>query len=149
MGLDYDSDLEEIDEDGSDSEYHSADDAVDKSSLKYDLDKMFEIVYKRDYRNWNLKTVHKFYRKITDGPYGRVQMHRMRKFVKRGGVSTKVQYEKLRDKVWQEVRQLDCQSHVIHDRDVQEIAMIVARELGIPSFRVEILIICYCFVQSN
>lgn len=58
----------------------------------------------------------------------------MRKYVQRGAVSSKVRYEKLRNSIWEEVLSLDRQMITIHDRDIQEIAMIKAKEFGLHEF---------------
>lgn len=60
----------------------------------------------------------------------------MRKMVERGSLSSRVQYEKLRDNVWDDVLALDRQMYAIHGRDIQEIAMIKGRELGLFDFKV-------------
>lgn len=61
----------------------------------------------------------------------------MRQYVKRGAVSSKAKYLELREKVWDEVRALDQEQHVIHNRDIQEIAMCKAMELGLHEFKVK------------
>lgn len=60
----------------------------------------------------------------------------MRIMVKRGFVSSRVLYKKLRKAVWEEIQMLDDRQQVLHGRDIQEIAMIKAKELGLPEFTV-------------
>lgn len=63
----------------------------------------------------------------------------MRKYVKRGGVSIRPQYQKLRENVWNDTQALDNEQHVIHDNDIQEIAMMKAMELGLHDFKARYL----------
>lgn len=76
VGVECDSDLE-LKEDESDAEYFS-DDPSDRQhqTINYDLDKMFEIVKKRDFNKWSMPTIHSHFRQIQDGPTGRVQLTR-------------------------------------------------------------------------
>lgn len=74
FGVECDSD-EEINEDESDCEYFS-DPGDQRHSVDYDIEKMFEIVKKRDFNKWSLKTIHHHYPKITDNPSGRMQISR-------------------------------------------------------------------------
>lgn len=60
----------------------------------------------------------------------------MRKYVRSGGVNSRIQYKQLREKVWEEVFRLDRDLHIFHDNDIQEIAMIKAKELGLHEFLV-------------
>lgn len=60
----------------------------------------------------------------------------MRKYVKRGSISSKVQYEKLRNLVWEEVDKLDRENVVIHESTIQDIAMEKAEKLGLENFKV-------------
>lgn len=60
----------------------------------------------------------------------------MRRFVKRGFVSSRTIYHQLKSKVWDEVRQLDQDREIIHGHDIQEIAMSKAQELGLYNFQV-------------
>lgn len=69
----------------------------------------------------------------------------MRKNVKRGGMSSRDLYRKLRANVWREVEQLDKDMITLHDRDIQEIAVIEAERLGINDFKVELLIFIIYF----
>lgn len=62
--------------------------------------------------------------------------YRMRKYVKRGGMSVKVLYDFLKKNVLDEIWKLDREQHVIHNNDIQHIAMIKAIELGISDFKV-------------
>lgn len=61
---------------------------------------------------------------------------RMRKYIKRGGVGSQVQYNELRAKIWDEIQCLVLEKQVIYDRDIQEIAMIQAMGLGLEEFKV-------------
>lgn len=74
IGEECDSD-EELNQDESDEEYTSEDE-VQRKPLDYDLDKMFEILNKRDFHKWSLATIHNKYKKISNDPSGRVQLHR-------------------------------------------------------------------------
>lgn len=67
----------------------------------------------------------------------------MRNYVKRGTVSNPIEYARLRDDVWSEVYSLDKEGVVLHDIDIQTIAMTKAHERGLHSFKV-----CYrlCFL---
>lgn len=65
----------------------------------------------------------------------------MRKYVKKGGVSTKLRYRVLRENTWSEIEDLDKDEQVIHDKDIQEIAMSKAMELGLHEFKVNIFYI--------
>lgn len=62
----------------------------------------------------------------------------MRKYVKRGGVSSKTRYSQLRESTWKQVHDLDRDEQVIHNHDIQEIAMTQAMELGLYEFKVSI-----------
>lgn len=75
IGLECDSDVD-IDEDESDPEYSSDDGGVYGKSLDYDLDKMFEIVSKRDFNKWSMGTIHHRYTKIAQGETDRKQISR-------------------------------------------------------------------------
>lgn len=74
VGLECDSD-EEINEDESNTEYFS-DDGATRKTVDYDLDKMFEIVKKRDFNKWSLSTIHHHYTKVSLGENGRKQLSR-------------------------------------------------------------------------
>lgn len=74
VGLECDSD-EDIIEDESDAEYFS-DDSDTRKTVDYDLDKMFEIVKKRDFNKWSLSTIHNRYTKVSQGEGGRKQFSR-------------------------------------------------------------------------
>lgn len=76
QGLGIDSDLESECE--SDNDYHSADEAQERKEFKcdYDIHKMFDIIWKRDHQNWSLNTIHNKYKKISNEPYGRVELSR-------------------------------------------------------------------------
>lgn len=73
IGIECDSD-EEMNEDESDAEYFSDDEA--RKTIDYDLEKMFEIIKKKDFSNWSYSTIHHHYRKIDEGPNGRKQISR-------------------------------------------------------------------------
>lgn len=73
-GIECDSD-EEIQEEESDAEYYSDDESIRKR-VDYDLDKMFEIVKKRDFNKWSMSTIHHKYRQIYDSDAGRKQISR-------------------------------------------------------------------------
>lgn len=75
VGIECDSDLE-LEEDESDAEYVSEDEATRRKPIDYELDTMFEIVKKRDFNNWSMPTIHSRYKKISDGTGGRMQMTR-------------------------------------------------------------------------
>lgn len=73
-GLECDSD-EETKEDEADDEYFS-DTEVTRKVIDYDLDKMFEIITKRDFNKWGMGTIHNRYTKISQGDAGRKQISR-------------------------------------------------------------------------
>lgn len=60
----------------------------------------------------------------------------MRNYVKRGTVSNRIEYEKLGNDVWNEVYSLDKEGVVLHDNDIQQIAMIEAQKKSLHSFKV-------------
>lgn len=60
----------------------------------------------------------------------------MRNYVKRGAVSSRINYARLREAVWNEVYSLDKEGVVLHDNDIQNIAMDKAMELNLPNFTV-------------
>lgn len=60
----------------------------------------------------------------------------MRSYIKRGSVSNRNRYRQLRDDVWNEVYTLDKEGVVLHDCDIQQIAMIKAREIYLLDFKV-------------
>lgn len=74
FGIECDSD-EELNEEESDGEYFSDDEPV-KSTIHYDLDTMFEIVKKRDFNKWSIRSIHHRYRQIKEGATGRKQIAR-------------------------------------------------------------------------
>lgn len=74
FGVECDSD-DEIEEDESDAEYFS-DDQIVRKSIDYDLEKMFEIVKKRDFNNWSMETIHHHYKKVSIGSTGKMQLTR-------------------------------------------------------------------------
>lgn len=61
----------------------------------------------------------------------------MRHHIKRGSVSNRIEYNRLKDGVWEEVYSLDKEGVVLHDADVQQIAMIKAKERGLHNFKVD------------
>lgn len=73
-GVHCDSDLEY--EDDSDEEYFSDTEVEIRKKLKYDIDTMFEIIYKRDFNKWSLSSIHNRWTQISKEDYGRVQIHR-------------------------------------------------------------------------
>lgn len=60
----------------------------------------------------------------------------MRNYVKRGSVSSRVDYAKLREDVWNEVYSLDKEGVVLHDNDIQNIAMVTAKKRNLQDFKV-------------
>lgn len=60
----------------------------------------------------------------------------MRNYVKRGAVSDRARYARLREAVWTEVYSLDKEGIVMHDCDIQYIAMTKAQELNLHDFKV-------------
>lgn len=62
----------------------------------------------------------------------------MRGYVKRGAVSSKINYARWRDSVWNEFYSLDKEGVVLHDCDIQYIAMTKANELNLHDFKVRI-----------
>lgn len=74
IGVECDSDEEEI-EDESDVDYQSDSEAT-RTVVDYDIDKMFEIITKRDFNKWSLSYINNRYRKIQLGDAGRKQLSR-------------------------------------------------------------------------
>lgn len=74
-GLNCDSD-EEMNEDESDAEYFPDDDDYARKVIDYDIEKMFEIVKKRDFSHWSMRTIHIHYTKVDEGENGRKQISR-------------------------------------------------------------------------
>lgn len=75
FGLEHDSDEEMQYDDQSDAEYQSDDDTP-RTVIDYDIEKMFDIIQKRDFNGWSLKTIHHHYKKIKEGETGRKQLSR-------------------------------------------------------------------------
>lgn len=75
-GLGFDSDYEFADNE-SDDEYQSADENISREVCTYDIEKMFEIVNKRDFNKWKMNTIHHSYRQVHDGSAGRKQISRL------------------------------------------------------------------------
>lgn len=63
---------------------------------------------------------------------------RMRGYLKRGTMSNRIEYNLLRNEVWDEVYSLDKEGVVLHDNDIQQIAMIKAQNRNIHNFRVSL-----------
>lgn len=61
---------------------------------------------------------------------------RMRNYVKRGSVSNRLEYARLREAVWNEVYSMDKEGIVLHDCDIQNIAMTKAFEMNRHEFKV-------------
>lgn len=62
----------------------------------------------------------------------------MRKYIRRGMVSTKIEYERLRKDVWDEFYKFYTDGNALHDSDIQFIAMVKAKERGLLNFKVNI-----------
>lgn len=75
FGIECDSD-EEMDVQDSDVSVCYSEFAEKRTTIDYDLDKMFEIVEKRDLCNWSMTSINKHYRKIAIGSTGRQQISR-------------------------------------------------------------------------
>lgn len=75
FGTECDSDLE-LEEDESDAECFSDDEVTRHQTINYDLEKMFEIVKKRDFNKWSMQTIHHHYKQISEDSQGRVQISR-------------------------------------------------------------------------
>lgn len=60
----------------------------------------------------------------------------MRDYVKRGSVSHRRQYARLREAIWNEVYSMDKEGIVLHDNDIQLIAMKEALKLNLHEFKV-------------
>lgn len=75
FGVDYDSD-QELNKEETESDYNSADERDIRNVITYDIDKMFEIVKKRDFNKWSIPTIHSKYKLIKDGDAGRKQLSR-------------------------------------------------------------------------
>lgn len=72
-GIEYDSDDEFREE--SDDEYQSDED-IERHICTYDIEKMFEIITKRDFNKWRLATLQHRYKQIKLGEAGRKQLSR-------------------------------------------------------------------------
>lgn len=161
FGLECNSD-EEMQKDESDVGYFNEDE-VTRNVPDYDPDKMFEIVNKRDFNKWSMKTIHHRYTKIHDESSGNMiisrqifylyvitfwfehsfhkfgDFYRMRNYNKRGSVSSRIEYARLREEVWNEVYSLLEEGVFLHNNDVQQIAMIKAKERNLHDSKVCIL----------
>lgn len=73
IGIECDSD-QELQEDEPD-ECLSDDEDV-RNVIDYDLDKMFDIIWKRDFNKWDLSTIHQHYPKVSEGDSGQKQISR-------------------------------------------------------------------------
>lgn len=60
----------------------------------------------------------------------------MRKYIRRGSVTTRIEYERLRKEVWKDFYQYYTDGQVLHDNDIQFIAMVKAKEMGLHDFKV-------------
>lgn len=60
----------------------------------------------------------------------------MRSYLKRGSMSNRMEYDRLRNEVWDEVYSLDKEGVVLHHNDIQQIAMIKARNRNLHMFTV-------------
>lgn len=74
LGIECDSD-EDIADDESDVDYLS-DSETTRKTVDYDLDKMFEIIKKRDFNKWSMTHIHNQFTKIHQGDAGRKQLSR-------------------------------------------------------------------------
>lgn len=66
---------EDTEDDASDVDYFS-DAETTRKVVDYDLDKMFEIIKKRDFSKWSISHIHNQYTKIHQGDAGRKQLSR-------------------------------------------------------------------------
>lgn len=73
LGVECDSDAELYDSDQSET---YSDDGAKRKNIDYDIEKMFEIVKKRDFNKWSMDTIHHKYKKVCVGEAGRKQMSR-------------------------------------------------------------------------
>lgn len=60
----------------------------------------------------------------------------MRNYIKRGGMTNKSEYERLRDDVYDEVYSLEKEGVLLQDNDIQQIAMLKARDKNLHNFKV-------------
>lgn len=74
IGLECDTD-EEIQEDDCEIECFTDDESI-QMPVDYDIEKMFEIVKKRDFSKWSISTIHGRYKKIHLDDAGRRQLSR-------------------------------------------------------------------------
>lgn len=73
--IDIDSDME-IEEE-SDDEAYSADEAPQRKVISYDIEKMFEIIERRDYHGWAIDTLKNRYRQLSENKStAKYQIHR-------------------------------------------------------------------------
>ncbi|KAI1702268.1 DDE superfamily endonuclease domain-containing protein [Ditylenchus destructor] len=136
-GLHVDSDANEESSDDSDESNASADEAKSRTFLsRLDPERMGEIVFLRDFHEWSLDTIRhqKCTFLATNDATARKQISRMRKCLKKGGFITSVQHKKIRENVWNDVKQMDDNKEEIHDFTIQEIAMIHASKLKLDNF---------------
>lgn len=70
---------EECSDDSDNDETYSENEGVERKRMKYDIDQMFEIIHKRDYKKWSLSHIHHDYRQISSDAYGRTQISRYAK----------------------------------------------------------------------
>lgn len=68
IGVTQDSDLEYDSHCSSGEDCFSEDEVRRKKEVKYDIDTMFEIIQKRDFRKWSLSTINNKYRQISSLP---------------------------------------------------------------------------------
>lgn len=61
---------------------------------------------------------------------------RMRNYIKRGTVSNLIEYKRLRDDVWNEIYSMDKEGVVLHDNDIQYVAMVKAKARNLHDFKV-------------
>ena len=72
--------------------------------------------------------------------------YRMRNYVKRGSISNRQQYSKLREAVWNQVYEMDKEGIVIHGNDIQFLAMKEALKQNLPTFKVSDI---RCVITAN
>lgn len=82
----------------------------------------------------NLWISHRVHRPQSTSIYS--DYFRMRNYVKRGAVSNRIQYAQLRENIWNLIYSYDKEGVVLHDNDIQFIAMTEALKLNLPGFQV-------------
>lgn len=60
----------------------------------------------------------------------------MRGYIRRGCLPSRTQYRNLKIEVFEKIEELDKNQMVFHDIDIQQIAMLKAKQMGLNDFKV-------------